>query len=259
MNKIIYAGKHTLTMTVSRHIHSSWELIYCTSGSGTLVFDDRTLNYSANDIAIIPPFLPHSNRSTEGFTNIHINLTNTTLTDTEPLIVPGDQNGFLLNAFTATFYYYSSASEEYALLLPIYGQLIAASLSMRQPNLLHSDIIQKIENDILQNYPDPGYDLNAYLNSLPFNSEYLKKLFKKETGLTPLQYLTDKRLEYAASTLTTFYGKGNISETARQCGFNEPLYFSRLFKKKYGVSPRNFTSKSASPAATDSDSMKIML
>ena len=42
MNDIIYAGKHSLTRNVSRHAHSSWELIYCTGGDGELVFDDGT-------------------------------------------------------------------------------------------------------------------------------------------------------------------------------------------------------------------------
>ena len=36
MNEIIYAGKHLITFSVTRHAHSSWEFIYCTSGSGRL-------------------------------------------------------------------------------------------------------------------------------------------------------------------------------------------------------------------------------
>lgn len=258
MNNIIYVGKHALTWTVSRHIHRGWELIYCTSGSGEMIFEDRTLRYSAHDVALIPPMVPHSNQSAEGFTNIHMNLTDAALPAAEPLVIRADSNGFLLDAFKAAFYYYSEAAAGRAL-LPIYGQLITAFLTTCQPFRRHSEVIQQIEDNILQHYPDCSYDLNAYLGSLPFNTEYLKKMFKKETGLTPLQYLTGKRLENAASTLSTFYGKGNVSETARLCGFADPLYFSRLFKKKYGVSPRSYTGEAALPQAPDADSMKIML
>ena len=260
MNKIIYVGKHALTMTVSRHLHSSCELIFCTSGCGKMIFDDRTMRYSTNDIVFVPPFLPHANVSTAGFTNIHINLEESTLNQTEPFIIPADPNGFLFNAFAAAFYYYSSNSEGQSLLLPLYGQLIIASLTMRSQKHLHSEIVQKLENDILENYPDCSYDLNVFLSALPFSAGYLKKLFKKETGLTPLQYLTDKRLENAANYLAANGGKGNISEIAYQCGFSEPLYFSRLFKRKYGVSPRDYTSKHAAPleAAQPAD-LKIML
>ncbi len=258
MNNILYVGKHALTWTVSRHVHQSWELIFCTGGSGEMVFDDKTLAYGANDVAIVPPMVPHSNNSGEGFTNIHMNLTDPALTYPEPLIIRADSNGFLQDAFTAAFYYWSESSAEYTL-LPLYGQLIVAFLTKYRPTRRHSDTVQQIEDNILQHYPDCTYDLNAYLSSLPFNTEYLKKMFKKETGLTPLQYLTNRRLENAASTLSTFLGKGNISETARMCGFGDPLYFSRLFKKKYGVSPRNYAPEAAAPAPAGPDEVKIMV
>ena len=258
MNQILYVGKHTLTTAVSRHFHSSWELIYCTGGNGELIFEDRILRYEENDIVIIPPFLPHSNVSEAGFTNIHINIDNTSLTGNEPKLVSADPNGFLLNAFAAAFYYYSSPSDGTSL-LPIYGQLIAAFLTTVQPNSQNNGIVQEILNSILQNFPDSGYDLNAYLHTLPFNSEYLKKLFKKETGMTPLQYLTDKRLENAAKILAMNCDKGSISEASRLSGFGDPLYFSRLFKKKYGVSPRNYQAPEKADRVTSSDVMKTIL
>ena len=238
MNDIVYVGKYALAWSVSRHIHRDWELIYCTSGSGEMVFEDRTLHYCAHDVVVIPPALPHGNRSEEGFTNIHINLADAVFPGAEPFSVRADSNGFLLNAFQAAFYYYSEPSAGRGL-LPVYSQLVTALLTSNQPR--RSEVVQQMEDSILQHYPDCSYDLNAYLSGLPFNTEYLKKLFKKETGLTPLQYLTNKRLEIAASTLSTYLaGKNNVSETAWMCGFADPLYFSRLFKKKYGVSPRQY-------------------
>ena len=258
VNNIIYMGKHSLTWTVSRHFHRGWELILCTGGSGEIIFDGRTLRYGVNDVAVIPPLLPHANMSQEGFTNIHMNLTEASLSYTEPLIVRADSNGFLLDAFRAAFYYYSEASAG-RVLLPLYGQLIAAFLTSYQPSLRHSEVVQQIEDNILQHYPDCAYDLNAYLGSLPFNTEYLKKMFKRETGLTPLQYLTNKRLENAASTLSAYFGKGNISETAQMCGFSDPLYFSRLFKKRYGVSPRNYTPEMAAQGPAAPEDVKIMV
>ena len=245
MNRIIYVGKHALTFSVSRHLHSSLELIFCTSGCGEMIFDDRTLRYSTNDIVVVPPRLPHGNVSAAGFTNIHVYLEEATLNQAEPYIIPADPNGFLLNAFSAAFYYHSGSPEDRSILLPLYGQLIAASLAARSRNTLRSELVQMLENDILENYPDCGYDLNVFLNTLPFSAGYVKKVFKRETGLTPLQYLTDKRLENAASNLAMSGGRGNISEIAYQCGFSEPLYFSRLFKRKYGVSPRSYASRHA--------------
>lgn len=258
MNRILYVGKHALTLAVSQHCHSSWELIFCTSGSGELIFDSKTLRYSANEIALIPPLLSHSNVSMAGFTNIHINMADATLSQSEPTIISADPNGFLLNAFTAAFYFYSSSFEGRTALLHLYGQLIASIITLYQPKQGHSEIVHQIADNILSNYSDCGYDVSLYLNRLPFSAEYLKKLFKKEVGLTPHQFLTDKRLDSAANILANFYSKGNISEVARLCGFSDPLYFSRLFKKKFGVPPRDYTSGNIPPAAVNSDSMKII-
>lgn len=241
MNNIFYVGQHALTWSVSSHVHKGWELIYCTGGNGTLSFEGGTLPYTEGDVAVIPPMTPHTNTSSDGFTNIHMNLSDTALTNTKPMLIRADPNGFLLDAFKAAFYYYSEGGIEQPL-LPIYGHLIMAFLTKYQP-VRHSAAVRQIEDDILRHYPDCTYNLNAYLSALPFNEEYLKKMFKKETGMTPLQYLTNRRLENAAAILSTYIGVGNVSETARMCGFSDPLYFSRLFKKKYGVSPRDFAKR----------------
>lgn len=239
MNTISYVGKHALTRTVSQHMHRSWEVIYCTGGSGQLVFAGQKLKYGADDVVVIPPMVPHANTSAEGFTNLHMNLSAPAWTYPEPLVIRADSNGFLLDAFNAAFYYYSEASAGPEL-LAAYGRLVVNLLDQCRPGRRHSDVVQRIEDDILRHYPDCAYDLNTFLGTLPFNTEYLKKLFKRETGLTPLQYLTEKRLENAASTLASCWGRMSISETACMCGFADPLYFSRLFKRKYGVSPRRY-------------------
>jgi len=259
MNNIIYVGKHALTLTVSRHAHQSWELIYCTSGNGELIFDDQhTLYYEEGDIAIIPPMVPHTNISEHGFTNIHINLEDSTLANREPAIISGKKNEYLENAFNAAFFFYSSGSPMSAKLLPAYGNLIVTFLSLLNPSEEKNEIVRDIERHIIQNYSDCSYSLGDYLNSLPFSYDYLIKLFKKELGVTPHKYLTDTRLRVAAGCLTAAQGY-NISEVARLCGFKEPLYFSRLFKKKYGVSPSFYTPADNQEQASDSDSMKIML
>ena len=259
MNDIIYVGRHALTLRVSNHAHESWELIYCTSGKGEICFKDRTFTYFKDTIVIIPPMIPHSNWSDSGFTNIHVNIVDSTLNFKEPVILSCTSNVFLRQAFEAAFYYYSNNGIGRTTLLPVYGQLIAATTHMLASDIAHSEVVQQIINDILKNYPDADYDLNAYLQSLPFSFEYLKKMFKNEVGMTPRQYLTDKRLENAANNLALSGCGSSISQIARQSGFQEPLYFSRLFKKKYGVSPKNYTPDNLEPPTTDSDSTKIIL
>ena len=235
VNEILYSGKHLLTYSVSRHQHDSLELIYCTGGSGLLVFDDCTFAYREGDVAVIPPHVAHSNQSESGFTNIHINMKNSTFLPKHPVLIQDDSNRFIRNAFHAVFYHYSDLSTRSASLLSAYGALIASYLTAYQRVTPHSSIVEEIERTIIRNYPDCNFELDRYLRSIPFNYDYLRKLFRKELGVTPLQYLNDKRLQAAAEYLcSVFHDGSSISEISHQCGFREPLYFSRMFKKKYG-------------------------
>lgn len=263
MNNIIYVGKHLLTLAVSRHAHSSWELIYCTSGNGTFRFDTQILNYQKGDIVVIPPYVPHDNVSQAGFTNIHINLSDTALPFKSPVLVQDDSNLFILQAFQAAYYYFNSVSDRQRVLLSPLGDLIYCYLICYHKTPPLSKVVEAIKNNIIQNYPDCNYELDKYLQSFPFSYDYLRKLFKKELGVTPHKYLSDKRLQTAANMLIYGYTDSNsIAEISQLCGFREPLYFSRMFKKKYGVAPSFYLEalKKADPAAlSNAENIKIKL
>ena len=258
MNDIIFVGKHAVTYTVHRHFHESWELIYCTDGEGELVFEDCVLPYKANTLALIPPMRAHYNRSKNGFTNIHINMTDVSLNLTEPTVLQITPDYFLEPIFQAAFFHYSNGGRDQQMILPVYGQLIITILQARMADGSRSELVRTIIDQIVRNYPDADFDLNACLRSLSFNTEYLKKLFKKEMGMTPRQYLTGLRLESAANLLAVSGCYSNISQVARQSGFSDPLYFSKLFKQRYGVSPKYYKPSQAAPSA-DSDATKIIL
>ena len=62
--------------------------------------------------------------------------------------------------------------------------------------------------------------------------------FKELTGLSPQDYLTHCRIDHARQLLKG--GGMNVSEAAYRCGFSDPKYFSRVFKKVEGMSPSAF-------------------
>ena len=260
MNQIIYVGKHLITYSVTRHAHTSWELIYCTGGSGVIKTDHHTLPYGTGDVIIMPPNIPHINHSQEGFTNIHINMVNPAFSLSQPTVIRSDSEGLMLNAFSAAFFHFSKPEHSIPF-LSAYGDLICYYVASLQEGQEHSGVVEEIINCIIRNYPDCDFELDSYLRSLPFSYDYLRRVFKNETGLTPHQFLTSKRLEIAASCLSSELTGRSVSEIAHLCGYREPLYFSRVFKKAYGVSPSGYQEHiSCLPQEhLDSDSMKIML
>ena len=68
-----------------------------------------------------------------------------------------------------------------------------------------------------------------------YNPEYLTTLIKKTTGKTLIEHLNDSRIERAEKLLLSH--NLSIMEVAYTCGFSDEKYFSRVFKKKNGLSP----------------------
>ena len=70
---------------------------------------------------------------------------------------------------------------------------------------------------------------------------HFRKIFKSHYGLNPAEYITNKRLSRAHSIIASGeYEK--LSEVAYLCGYDDPLYFSKLFKAKYKLSPSLYCS-----------------
>ena len=97
---------------------------------------------------------------------------------------------------------------------------------------------------IEKNACDALFSVEDCIRKLPLNYDYVRKLFKKETGVTPHEYLVNLRMERARAIIsggvTNRYSKYSVSQIAEACGFAEPLYFSRVFKKYFGVSPSEY-------------------
>ncbi len=107
----------------------------------------------------------------------------------------------------------------------------------------------------IRNYIDNNYhrDLNLdFLSHILFISKFhLLRLFKRYYGLTPRQYLIDKRIEVAKERLQNGM---TVTETCFEVGFESLGSFSSLFKAKTGKSPIEFQKEQLSRSALNSES-----
>jgi AraC family transcriptional activator of pobA len=100
-------------------------------------------------------------------------------------------------------------------------------------------------NEGLQSYFERGNatekglpTVNHMASGLNLSSKYLSDLLKQETGKTALELIHLYVISEAKNMLVA--GDQSVSEIAYQLGFENPPYFSRLFKKEVGVSPKEF-------------------
>ncbi len=90
---------------------------------------------------------------------------------------------------------------------------------------------------IQKHYTEP-LDIDALSELCYLSKPYFFKLFKKETGTTPILMRNDLRIERAKSLL--FDEECQISEISAMLGFESIYYFSRSFKKIVGISPQEY-------------------
>lgn len=93
---------------------------------------------------------------------------------------------------------------------------------------------QRIERFILDHLRDPDLNVNAIAQALHLSVRYVHKLF---AGQPVMQWTMAQRLRACQRELAT-RGARSISDLAYAWGFNSPAHFSRLFKKHFGVCPR---------------------
>ncbi len=98
-------------------------------------------------------------------------------------------------------------------------------------------IIKKVCDYVEQNL-SKDISLEMAADMAGVSSFYLSKLFKEEKGETFINFISDKRLEKSCELLANT--ELSIKEITAQVGYNDQNYYSRIFKSKYGFSPKEY-------------------
>lgn len=111
-------------------------------------------------------------------------------------------------------------------------------ISQRQTPPGHLTLTQRVEAIVEESLGDIDFSLNVVAGKLFISPNYLRQLFKEESGQTFTEFLTAKRMAKAKLLL----GNPNtrIRDAAEQCGYADPRYFSSCFKKYYHMIPSEY-------------------
>ncbi len=102
-------------------------------------------------------------------------------------------------------------------------------------------LAQNAKRYIEENYHNTELSVESLCSFLHVSPAYFSTVFKRETGMSFVAYLTEVRLQQAINLLNTTSDKTYI--IAEKVGYFEPNYFSYVFKKNFGVSPSKYRSK----------------
>ncbi len=93
----------------------------------------------------------------------------------------------------------------------------------------------------MQDHLDQSITVEELANHLNYSTSYLYSLFKEDTGYSPINYFNHLKIQEACKYLS--FTDMNIKEISFELGFNDPFYFSRLFKKMMEMSPTEYRKK----------------
>ena len=123
------------------------------------------------------------------------------------------------------------------------SSLTSGVISPSKPNVVSQDdiFIQRIMKYIEENIDKSELTIEDIALHIGFSRSAFFKKLKSLTGLAPIEFLKEVRIQRAAQLIET--GEYNFSEITYMVGINDPRYFSRCFKQKFGLSPREYKDK----------------
>jgi len=230
------------------HYHNSFEIYYLLKGTCWYFIDQKSYRLTAGDIALIPNGVIHkTNYETKNHSRMLINCSHALIPESVKNLIPelpyfsntdatADQISEIFNTIQKEYNYPDEFSADILknklseLLL-----LIARESKVTLSKKNESPIVESAVKYIHNHYMDT-INLSDVAKYCYVSREHLSRTFKKETGFGFNEYLNVYRLKKADSLLRE-NPKRKISEIALSCGFNDSNYFSKSYKKMYGIAP----------------------
>lgn len=239
-----FIGKSLVLYSSSAHSHDTWEIVLNLKGDGQAVVGDSPVDIKGGTVICIPPNTPHSKQAQKGFQDIFIHYPTLSLSHSDKPIVFEDEDGRIeqLMSMIYSIYHkkdnnYKSITEQLSYALE---QIIVSRLQTKEVDLR----VSHIADLAVENFTNPDFSLQEKIAECGYCEDHMRRLFKREFGCSPLEYLTKLRVNYAKKLLSeNRHLHYNVAQIGIMVGFCDIGYFSRVFKKHTGVSPREYMKK----------------
>lgn len=235
------------------HTHACTELFYCLSGEGQFFIQGQLYPVQPDDLVIVNPQVEHTELSLNaapleyvvlGISGIEVLFGSSD----EPYAILNcreqrERLGALLHMLLAEADHsldgYETVCQDLLEVLLIW-LVRSSTLSLQlQKTTVRAENRECAE---IKRYIDTNYRESITLDKLAgmahLNKYYLSHAFQKEYGISPITYLSRRRIEESKYLL------GNTSHTLAQVsellGFSSPSYFSQCFRKAEGISPNEY-------------------
>ncbi|HWT73498.1 MAG TPA: AraC family transcriptional regulator [Mobilitalea sp.] len=265
---VFYVSKVKMLGEGVYHDHDFAEMTYVLSGKGKYLIEGKEYDVEAGDLVICNPGVKHTHiiinpkeptiEFISGFTDFHFK-------NMAPNSIELSDKSYILH--TTAELKQEISKHCFTMIAEREGNQVGRYFMFKthlmQMLLLVMREIADVENTEQKGYNFETYNKNyavnriiTYLNenyehkisleqiahNMYLSPVYISKIFKEETGESPINYLIKIRLEKAKDILLNSDG-GSIKNIANQVGYDDVYHFSKLFKKYYGISPLYYKKK----------------
>ena len=234
-------------ITVREKGRSDWHLLYVESGEMICQIGKETVTIGAGGFLIYPPRVPQRYEQNGGVC-YWVHFSGTAIPEilldsglkSRRFLAKGTHSREITRIFERMIYRYATNYKlrDLALSSDLTALLLQIGLSVcDQENAVWDERLCAVILYMHRRYFEQ-VDVNAYAEMAGLSPGRFSHIFKDAVGMAPHSYLLNLRLSHAADVLLTT--DQSVSAIAYSVGFSDPLYFSRLFKKRYNVSPELF-------------------
>lgn len=247
------------------HFHPFTEIFFITDGKGAFYLNDHIVNVNKWDLIIINSNCLHTEKSSLsdipleyivlGVDNLLLNFQDSySLTSNEQQLKLYEIINFSKDKDLILNYFYNLINElenkefNYEIICKSNLNMFITHIIRSQTSLIFIEESKEklnLECIKIKNYIDSHYSQNITLDFLS-NLTYMNKFhlvhkFTKQIGLSPINYAINKRIQESKNLIeTTNY---SIRDIASIVGFSNSSYFSQMFKKIAGITPKNYRDK----------------
>ena len=227
-------------------VHNFWEFSFVMEGEMDLVMEGKTLHLAKDDSHLMPPNTAHEERAAESVDTIWIAF---------EMESPGARDKLAnsvrsqeLNAGAEKLWRFAQQKKELSgneldgMALALYGHFrrLLESGVEGETELLADKAMRILNERFAENLA-----LGEVAESLGVSEGHFFRAFKGRFHQTPLEHLTDLRMKQGCQLLLNT--QMTLSGIAKSCGFQDPFYFSRAFKKWSGQSPSFYRENALKP------------
>ena len=238
---------------VNRDTHSDFLLMICLDGKGQVSYKGTQQTVCAGQALLLPKGVPHkyNSDSHQPWSIFWVHMDGHLAEQFTSMLLPNDDSSLILDV--------PNMKE----VIDEFEQLLACRQATYQFNnfVLASNILRKlfsffitqnqfpIANDqslinlqIVDGYLEKNIDTQVTLEEMAeisgLSKFHFAKKFQKQTGISPIRYFLELKIKHACELIDRT--QLTIKEVSNRLGYDDPYYFSRLFKKIMGISPKQY-------------------